>query len=717
MALLRAEHHSVPVLFPLGEDGHAIVTSTSLSLRFRFRDVTIFVEEEILDDQTGLVSHAVRQTRGENDVGSFWLLKPGKYRVYGVSESVLECSTELLTTRESSTVSIERPLLSRVKIEPGLNTIYELSDDSDGDVEVLRSESKIQTTFSPEVVLNATTPHVSPSHIPSQPKVVASPVASIITSLMCLADRKRSKSVLSRINFDTIRLQQVDYLPPRYNGDVVFEFPPLGHHGHDTKAKLLRGMDRRYDGHAWSRTITSNIQNDLKLLFRTSSCLGHLRCDNPACDYLRRDHRTSRVNETEWEGLSEKVFEVGSKPPTGSSVVCKSCNVPPTCVAVCPAKIYYVTGTPRMTRACVHLGSHDHPVKAGDHRDFIDFTESLIGEQVERTPSATRSAIVLDTAKEVLGPLLLAKEGEPQKILELSEMQDIFDRCKHLTSPNIRNAVTTFRTMRRFGVMDSITKLRGASNWKFVQQNRFPGQGADLDKVFVFKMSEVGPGSGVDLVKRMQPGGDLENSWIMFDHVKRVRSWTTMACHVYDSTYCRVMTIAVCDMQSEDVAAQSVVWKNLNAIMAQHGVNKVNFKGFMADSAQANWNAVRIIYGSGDASEKMVDRERTCLFHWTQSLEKHTKADIRQDLQSQHRRLCQQYKNAKSMEEAETKYLAIRAWWMSSGAATEQALPRLELWLAFWHFRYRQWGGFMELVSLCLLLIFNSRSYRIVQLH
>jgi hypothetical protein len=51
------------------------------------------------------------------------------------------------------------------------------------------------------------------------------------------------------------------------------------------------------------------------------------------------------------------------------------------------------------------------------------------------------------------------------------------------------------------------------------------------------------------------------------------------------------------------------------------------------------------------------------------------------------------------MAEAETKYLAIRAWWLSSGAASEQGLPRLELWLAFWHFRYRQWGGFMDLVS------------------
>ena len=287
MALLRAEHHSVPVLFPLGEDGHAIVTCTTLSLRFQYRDVTIFVEEEVFDDQTGLVSHAVRQTRGENDVGSFWLLKPGKYRVYGVSESMLECSTELLTPKESSTVSIERPVLSRVKIEPGLKTIYELSDDSDGDVEVLRSESKVQSSLSPQIVRKETTPLVSPSRNPGQSKVVSSPVVSIIHSLMRLGARKRSKSVLSRINFDAIRLQQVDYLPPRYDGDVIFEFPPLGDHGQNTKAKQLRGMDRRYDGHAWSRTITTNIQNDLKLLFRTSSCLGHLRCDNPACEYLQ----------------------------------------------------------------------------------------------------------------------------------------------------------------------------------------------------------------------------------------------------------------------------------------------------------------------------------------------------------------------------------------------------------------------------------------------
>jgi hypothetical protein len=45
----------------------------------------------------------------------------------------------------------------------------------------------------------------------------------------------------------------------------------------------------------------------------------------------------------------------------------------------------------------------------------------------------------------------------------------------------------------------------------------------------------------------------------------------------------------------------------------------------MANNAQANWNMVRIVYGSKDPFVNMVDKEHTCLFHWTQSFDKHTK--------------------------------------------------------------------------------------------
>ena len=276
------------------------------------------------------------------------------------------------------------------------------------------------------------------------------------------------------------------------------------------------------------------------------------------------------------------------------------------------------------------------------------------------------------------------------------------DKYELLASPSVRNDIVSLKhTPGKTGVIDSIMALKDSSKIDFIHGNIFPGQGKE--KVFLFKMLTEGDGSGVDLIKRMQPGGNLENSWIMFDHVKRVKNWTTMACHVYDSAYCKVMTIAVCDMQSEDTAAQCIMWRSLNEVMAANGVADVNFKGFMADSAQANWNAVRTIYGTGDPKQPMENRERTCLLHWTTSLNRHTQKFIKPDMQFQHNLLCKQYKNSKSMEEAETRYLAIRAWWLSSGAASEDAIRELDFWLAFWHFRYRQWGGFMQMVSASLI--------------
>jgi hypothetical protein len=93
------------------------------------------------------------------------------------------------------------------------------------------------------------------------------------------------------------------------------------------------------------------------------------------------------------------------------------------------------------------------------------------------------------------------------------------------------------------------------------------------------------PKSSVDLVKRMQPEGDLKNPWLMFDHVKRVQAWTTIMCHVYDARYCKVMIIAVCNMQPEDTEVQCIMWRKLNKLMKKNVVEKPNFRGFMADSA------------------------------------------------------------------------------------------------------------------------------------
>ena len=71
------------------------------------------------------------------------------------------------------------------------------------------------------------------------------------------------------------------------------------------------------------------------------------------------------------------------------------------------------------------------------------------------------------------------------------------------------------------------------------------------------------------------------------------------------------------------------------------------------------------------------------------------------------------------MEEAETRYLAIKAWWASSNCTSDDGLRHLQLWLVFWHFRCLQWGGFMELVHLpydSLLFFFPDFSFFFVLL-
>jgi hypothetical protein len=68
--------------------------------------------------------------------------------------------------------------------------------------------------------------------------------------------------------------------------------------------------------------------------------------------------------------------------------------------------------------------------------------------------------------------------------------------------------------IQRFGIMDNIAMLRGYSHWTYVQENKFSDQGSIFEKVFVFKMSEVGPGSGVHLIKQMQPSGDLQVDYV-----------------------------------------------------------------------------------------------------------------------------------------------------------------------------------------------------------
>jgi hypothetical protein len=94
---------------------------------------------------------------------------------------------------------------------------------------------------------------------------------------------------------------------------------------------------------------------------------------------------------------------------------------------------------------------------------------------------------------------------------------------------------------------NSILTSKAFSPYDYIQDNCVLGQQIG-QKVYHFKLLVEGDNCGIHLTRQMQLGGDLENTWMMFDHVKRVQGWMTMACHVYDPIYYKVMSIAIYNM-------------------------------------------------------------------------------------------------------------------------------------------------------------------------
>ena len=158
--------------------------------------------------------------------------------------------------------------------------------------------------------------------------------------LRALRALKGSRNALSRLDYDSIPAYAVQTLPPKFNGDVILELPPISTTHMSTYAKGMSGMGKHHDGHVWSKTVTTNITNSQGFTFKTSYCLGHLRCTNSSCDFLHRSHRLEVVNEMEWEGVSPSIMDVGDAHPQGSTLLCTICKHPPSCIATCPAKVY-----------------------------------------------------------------------------------------------------------------------------------------------------------------------------------------------------------------------------------------------------------------------------------------------------------------------------------------------------------------------------------------
>lgn len=104
------------------------------------------------------------------------------------------------------------------------------------------------------------------------------------------------------------------------------------------------------------------------------------------------------------------------------------------------------------------------------------------------------------------------------------------------------------------------------------------------------------------------------------------------------------------------------------------------------------------VYGD-DPNIPMIGKERSCLFHFMDSVRKRTEKNIKVESRNDHIALCLQWRNSIDKEGADAVYNQIVSWW-KLGHAYESCLKELESWLAWWKNRIHRWGKFVVTVTL-----------------
>jgi hypothetical protein len=111
-----------------------------------------------------------------------------------------------------------------VKVEPGVESITILSDDSD----VSSPQDAMPTICRSRILPSQNVPNESPactSQTVLQPGLQSQ--SSIVDCLKRLCATKGSSNALKKVDYDNVKHLKVDYLPLVFNGDVVFEFPSI----------------------------------------------------------------------------------------------------------------------------------------------------------------------------------------------------------------------------------------------------------------------------------------------------------------------------------------------------------------------------------------------------------------------------------------------------------------------------------------------------------
>ena len=117
MVVISVEGDAVPIMFPIEDDGYANVSACRLALRFHMILDSIYIDQNIYNPASGVLSHTIGQTPTQTSTGRTWRLLPGKFTAYGLKVSVQVDSEALCHLQPQSSTLRMATILKNVKEE------------------------------------------------------------------------------------------------------------------------------------------------------------------------------------------------------------------------------------------------------------------------------------------------------------------------------------------------------------------------------------------------------------------------------------------------------------------------------------------------------------------------------------------------------------------------------------------------------------------------
>ena len=122
---------------------------------------------------------------------------------------------------------------------------------------------------------------------------------------------------------------------------------------------------------------------------------------------------------------------------------CKVCLLALVCIALSHARMIYVLSTSfRMSRVCIHLGVHDHPITNGMGCKSLDMAYKHVAQDVIKTSTTKYFAIVMAMSKGVLVDYLLNFHQMVKALTWEVYHWMVMEKFNTLASPNCRNLVS-----------------------------------------------------------------------------------------------------------------------------------------------------------------------------------------------------------------------------------------------------------------------------------